>query len=149
MERPLTLIWYSGKTATGKTLVHRVPQVLQRLDGVFWPRSFGWEDPISDCGSTGNDFRGRTGLSWSRWPGHSATHPCFLMVITDFLRANNFPKVSRPGFCLLPLPLPGPGVWMKVVSMVKLSSGENSWLEFNFWARDWRYVFSRSLSSRD
>ena len=36
---------------------------------------------------------------------------------------------------------------MKVVSMVKVSSGVNSSLEFSLAARDWRYVSSLSLSS--
>ena len=57
----------------------------------------------------------------------------FLMVTRDFF---TIPRTAaRLGLYRFPCPLPGPGVRMKVVSMVKVSSGANSSLEFSLPAR--------------
>ena len=58
-----------------------------------------------------------------------------LMVTIDCFRSSNFCTVSQPGRYFLPWPLPDPGILMKVVSTVNVSSALNSWFEFSLEAR--------------
>ena len=60
----------------------------------------------------------------------------FLMVMRDLFAILR--TAAQLGLYRFPFPLPGPGVHMKVVSMLKVSSGANSSLELSLAARVWR-----------
>ena len=69
----------------------------------------------------------------------------FLMVTRDFFA---MPRTAAAlGLYRFPCPRPGPGVRMKVVPRVKVSSGLNSSLELSLAASACRYVSRRSLPS--
>ena len=67
------------------------------------------------------------------------------MVTIECFRSSNFCTVSRLGRYFLPLPLPGTGILMNVVSTVKVLSAVNSWFELSLVARLCKKVSNLSL----
>lgn len=70
-----------------------------------------------------------------------------LVLDGDERRFGDTSNCRTAGLKRLPCPLPGPGVWIKVRSLLKVSPEPDGWLEFRLVANACSYLFKRLLSS--